>query len=265
MNILILAAGMGTRLKPLTEYIPKALVPIKGIPLIQRIAKRLLFSNAERRNVTLTVNVHHHADQMENFLSLLSKAWQTEIIISSERNRLLNTGGAVKKTLQSLEKAGKVAYSEPLFVHNVDILSNLNIDAFCKGTADAAATLLVSKRKTKRYLVFNKDMVLVGWTNVDNKEVKSPFPEVLALAGKEEKAFEEKGLSLFAFSGIHLLNPVLFPEFQSWPEAFSIIDFYLASCEKHRILGRVMPETKILDVGKLDTLSTAEAFLSEIE
>ena len=108
-------------------------------------------------------------------------------------------------------------------------------------------------------------MVLVGWTNVDNKEVKSPFPEVLALAGKEEKAFEEKGLSLFAFSGIHLLNPVLFPEFQSWPEAFSIIDFYLASCEKHRILGRVMPETKILDVGKLDTLSTAEAFLSEIE
>ena len=265
MNILILAAGMGTRLKPLTEYIPKALVPIKGIPLIQRIAKRLLFSNAERRNVTLTVNVHHHADQMENFLSLLSKAWQTEIIISSERNRLLNTGGAVKKALQSLEKAGKVAYSEPIFVHNVDILSNLNIDAFCKGTADAAATLLVSKRKTKRYLVFNKDMVLVGWTNVDNKEVKSPFPEVLALAGKEEKAFEEKGLSLFAFSGIHLLNPVLFPEFQSWPEAFSIIDFYLASCEKHRILGRVMPETKILDVGKLDTLSTAEAFLSEIE
>lgn len=265
MNILILAAGMGTRLKPLTEYIPKALVPIKGIPLIQRIAKRLLFSNAERRNVTLTVNVHHHADQMENFLSLLSKAWQTEIIISSERNRLLNTGGAVKKALQSLEKAGKVAYSEPLFVHNVDILSNLNIDAFCKGTADAAATLLVSKRKTKRYLVFNKDMVLVGWTNVDNKEVKSPFPEVLALAGKEEKAFEEKGLSLFAFSGIHLLNPVLFPEFQSWPEAFSIIDFYLASCEKHRILGRVMPETKILDVGKFDTLSTAEAFLSEIE
>lgn len=265
MNILILAAGMGTRLKPLTEYIPKALVPIKGIPLIQRIAKRLLFSNAERRNVTLTVNVHHHADQMENFLSLLSKAWQTEIIISSERNRLLNTGGAVKKALQSLEKAGKVAYSEPLFIHNVDILSNLNIDAFCKGTADAAATLLVSKRKTKRYLVFNKDMVLVGWTNVDNKEVKSPFPEVLALAGKEEKAFEEKGLSLFAFSGIHLLNPVLFPEFQSWPEAFSIIDFYLASCEKHRILGRVMPETKILDVGKLDTLSTAEAFLSEIE
>lgn len=265
MNILILAAGMGTRLKPLTEYIPKALVPIKGIPLIQRIAKRLLFSNAERRNVTLTVNVHHHADQMENFLSLLSKAWQTEIIISSERNRLLNTGGAVKKALQSLEKAGKVAYSEPLFVHNVDILSNLNIDAFCKGTADAAATLLVSKRKTKRYLVFNKDMMLVGWTNVDNKEVKSPFPEVLALAGKEEKAFEEKGLSLFAFSGIHLLNPVLFPEFQSWPEAFSIIDFYLASCEKHRILGRVMPETKILDVGKLDTLSTAEAFLSEIE
>lgn len=265
MNILILAAGMGTRLKPLTEYIPKALVPIKGIPLIQRIAKRLLFSNAERRNVTLTVNVHHHADQMENFLSLLSKAWQTEIIISSERNRLLNTGGAVKKALQSLEKAGKVAYSEPLFVHNVDILSNLNIDAFCKGTADAAATLLVSKRKTKRYLVFNKDMVLVGWTNVDNKEVKSPFPEVLALAGKEEKAFEEKGLSLFAFSGIHLLNPVLFPEFQSWPEAFSIIDFYLASCEKHRILGRVMPETKILDAGKLDTLSTAEAFLSEIE
>lgn len=265
MNILILAAGMGTRLKPLTEYIPKALVPIKGIPLIQRIAKRLLFSNAERRNVTLTVNVHHHADQMENFLSLLSKAWQTEIIISSERNRLLNTGGAVKKALQSLEKAGKVAYSEPLFVHNVDILSNLNIDAFCKGTADAAATLLVSKRKTKRYLVFNKDMVLVGWTNVDNKEVKSPFPEVLALAGKEEKAFEEKGLSLFAFSGIHLLNPVIFPEFRSWPEAFSIIDFYLASCEKHRILGRVMPETKILDVGKLDTLSTAEAFLSEIE
>lgn len=265
MNILILAAGMGTRLKPLTEYIPKALVPIKGIPLIQRIAKRLLFSNAERRNVTLTVNVHHHADQMENFLSLLSKAWQTEIIISSERNRLLNTGGAVKKALQSLEKAGKVAYSEPLFVHNVDILSNLNIDAFCKGTADTAATLLVSKRKTKRYLVFNKDMVLVGWTNVDNKEVKSPFPEVLALAGKEEKAFEEKGLSLFAFSGIHLLNPVLFPEFQSWPEAFSIIDFYLASCKKYKIFGKVMPKTKILDVGKLDTLSTAEAFLSEIE
>ena len=265
MNILILAAGMGTRLKPLTEYIPKALVPIKGIPLIQRIAKRLLFSNAERRNVTLTVNVHHHADQMENFLSLLSKAWQTEIIISSERNRLLNTGGAVKKALQSLEKAGKVAYSEPLLVHNVDILSNLNIEAFCNETVDAAATLLVSQRKTKRYLVFNNNMELVGWTNIDTKEVKSPFPEILALTGKEEKAFEEKGLSLLAFSGIHLMNPVLFPEFQLWPEAFSIIDFYLASCKKYKIFGKVMPKTKILDVGKLDTLSTAEAFLSEIE
>ena len=136
---------------------------------------------------------------------------------------------------------------------------------FCNETVDAAATLLVSQRKTKRYLVFNNNMELVGWTNIDTKEVKSPFPEILALAGKEEKAFEEKGLSLLAFSGIHLMNPVLFPEFQSWPEAFSIIDFYLASCKKYKIFGKVMPKTKILDVGKLDTLSTAEAFLSEIE
>ena len=265
MNILILAAGMGTRLKPLTDYIPKALVPVNGIPLIQRIAQRLLFNNEERRNVTLTVNVHHHANQMENFLALLSKAWQTEIVVSAEHKKLLNTGGAVKNALMSLEKAGKEAYSQPLLVHNVDILSNLNIEAFCKQTADAAATLLVSERKTKRYLLFNKNMELVGWTNTETKEVKSPYKEVRELNGKDLKAFEEKKLSLLAFSGIHLLNPEIFPEFQTWQEAFSIIDFYLAACEKYRIRGKVMPETKILDVGKLDTLSAAEKFLSEIE
>lgn len=271
INTLILAAGKGTRLKPLTDVIPKALVPVKGKPLVQHIAEKMI---AEGCN-TIMVNIHHHAEQMRNFLDIFGKAREKEIILSDESRCLLDTGGAVRKAAGILRDRGKD--NMPLLIHNVDILSNLPVNDFCniteepsvsqqeaESTIQTAAVLLVSERKTKRYLLFDNSMRLVGWTNIETREVKSPYADIAALSGYGKEKLEDKGLKMLAFSGIHLVKPILFSELYSWPEAFSIIDFYLDMCARHMIKGKVMEGVKILDVGKLDTLAEAENFLENM-
>ena len=133
-----------------------------------------------------------------------------------------------------------------------------------ESTIQTAAVLLVSERKTKRYLLFDNSMRLVGWTNIETREVKSPYADIAALSGYGKEKLEDKGLKMLAFSGIHLVKPILFSELYSWPEAFSIIDFYLDMCARHMIKGKVMEGVKILDVGKLDTLAEAENFLENM-
>ena len=271
INTLILAAGKGTRLKPLTDVIPKALVPVKGKPLVQHIAEKMI---AEGCN-TIMVNIHHHAEQMRNFLDIFGKAREKEIILSDESRCLLDTGGAVRKAAGILRDRGKD--NMPLLIHNVDILSNLPVNDFCniteepsvsqqeaESTVQTAAVLLVSERKTKRYLLFDNSMRLVGWTNIETHEVKSPYADIAALSGYGKEKLEDKGLKMLAFSGIHLVKPILFSELYAWPDAFSIIDFYLYMCARHMIRGKVIEDVKILDVGKLDTLAEAENFLENM-
>ena len=265
VNTLILAAGKGTRLKPLTDVIPKALVPVKGKPLVQHVVEKMIAENCN----TIIVNIHHHAEQMRNFLNILGKAKGKEIVISDESMSLLDTGGAVRKATGILKEKGEDSF--PMLIHNVDILSNLSVRDFCSITDEmpdikkqTEAVLLVSDRKTKRYLLFDHDMRLAGWTNIETHEVKSPYPDIAALTGEDTERLKEKGLRLLAFSGIHLVKPTLFPELYEWPEAFSIIDFYIEMCSRHMVKGKVMEGVKILDVGKLDTLAEAESFLDNI-
>ena len=266
---MIFAAGMGTRLKPLTDVIPKALVPVGDKPLLQIVLERLL--DAGIRNVV--VNVHHKSAQICNFLSLLQSHYDVKISISDESEQLLETGGGIRKA-QALFNA-----DAPILIHNVDILSNVNLGAFYDNIGDADAMLLVSERKTKRYLLFDEDMNLVGWTNIETGEVKSPYPEIARLSGDKESVMERFALSssgslpresgvrvchMFAFSGIHAFSPRLFADMEQWPEKFPIMDFYLNRCAERKIKGYLKSDLKLLDVGKLDTLASAEEWVGNL-
>ncbi len=237
MQAMVLAAGKGTRLKPLTDVIPKALVPVADKPLVQIVLDRL----AEARVDSVVVNVHHHAAQIKNFIRLASHSYKFNIDISDETQELLETGGAIKKARPMFDA------QEPILIHNVDILSNVDLVDFYRQSLANDATLLVSQRKTKRYLLFDQEMQLVGWTNIETGEVKSPYSNVHELAKYQ-----------FAFSGIHCFSPTLFPLMDKWPDRFSIIDFYLQTCAQANIKGVVMEDLKLLDVGKIDTLQTLQ-------
>ena len=119
--------------------------------------------------------------------------------------------------------------------------------------APLAARLLVSERKTKRYLLFDDTMRLVGWTNIETGEVKSPYPDL-----------NPEDYKMYAFSGIHMVAPSLFPLMDDEPDKFPIMDFYLKHCDKVRIEGYVKNDLKLMDVGKQETLKEAEAFLKEL-
>ena len=225
---MIFAAGLGTRLKPLTDTMPKALVRVGGQPLIWHVIQKLKLSGYER----IVVNVHHFADQIVDYLNA-NCHFGLDIRISDETSQLLETGGGIKKALPLFDP------SEPILIHNVDILSNLDLTAL---PADAPL-LVVSQRNTKRYLQFDNTMRLVGWKNIETGEVKG-----------------HEGSSL-AFSGIHVFHPSLAPLLADWPERFPIMDFYLKVCGDYLIRGYEARDLRFLDVGKLDTLHEAEQFL----
>lgn len=254
---MIFAAGLGTRLKPLTDHMPKALVSVGGEPLLKRVIFRLKDAGIER----IVINVHHFSEMILDYLKE-NHNFDMDIRISDESSMLLETGGGIKKAAPLFDK------EQPVLIHNCDILSNVDLAQFYDFHGSAAATLLVSERKTKRYLVFDKDMKLVGWTNIETGDVKSPYTEV-----KEElaKGIEVAGIhlstpnyQLYAFSGIHSFSPKLFPLMESYPNKFPIMDFYLQNCGKVEIKGYLKKNLKLMDVGKQETLAEAEKFLSEL-
>ena len=226
---MIFAAGLGTRLKPLTDTMPKALVPVGGKPLLWHVVQKLKDAGYER----IVVNVHHFANQIVDYLRQ-NDNFGLDIRISDESEKLLETGGGIKKALPLFDP------NAPILIHNVDILSNLDLSAL---DVDVP-TLVVSERDTKRYLQFDASMRLVGWKNIETGEVK----------GREGRPL--------AFSGIHVFHPSLFPLMNDWPERFPIMDFYLKVCADALIKGMEVKHLQLLDVGKLDTLEQAEVFLT---
>lgn len=225
---MIFAAGLGTRLKPLTDTMPKALVPVGGRPLLWHVVMKLKDSGFER----IVVNVHHFAQQIIDYLAV-NQDFGLDIRISDESEKLLETGGGIKKALPLFDP------HSPILIHNVDILSNVDLSQL---DVDVP-TLVVSERKTKRYLQFDESMRLIGWKNIETGEVK----------GRE-------GRSL-AFSGIHVFHPSLFPLLNDWPERFPVMDFYLKVCAHHLVRGIEVKNLQLLDVGKLDTLEQAKSFI----
>ena len=240
---MIFAAGLGTRLKPLTDTMPKALVRIGGEPLIKHVILRLKEAGFQR----IVVNVHHFAQQIIDYLEE-NEHFGLDIRISDETEQLLETGGGIKKARDLFDP------HSPVLIHNVDILSNVDLTAFYDHAcaSGAEATLLVSERQTKRYLLFDDKYQLVGWTNKETGEVKSPHNWV-----KDEL----QSLQMLAFSGIHVFSPALFPMMDQWPDRFPIIDFYLKACATHPLSGYVADNLRMIDVGKLDSLQQAEEFL----
>lgn len=242
MQAMIFAAGLGTRLKPLTDTMPKALVPVKQKPLIAHLLEKLQREGCER----VVVNVHHFAEMLTAYLKANNKGM--EVVISDESSQLLETGGGLRHAAPLLPK------DEPFLVHNVDILSNLSLTKLREAHHDdALATLVVSERKTSRYLLFNHENRLVGWTNVTTGEVKSPYDNLDVEACRK-----------LAFSGIQVLNPKALQLMTDWPEKFSIIDFYLAVAAKEKIMAYVPNDFKMMDIGKLDTLAQADAFVDTL-
>ena len=245
---MIFAAGLGTRLKPLTDTMPKALVPVGGEPLLHHVIMKLKAAGFER----IVVNVHHFAQQIIDYLDA-NRNFGLDIRISDEREGLLETGGGIKKALPLFDQ------DSPVLIHNVDILSNVNLRRIFDFTASAAATdasvdalLLVSDRKTKRYLLFDDELILDGWTNIETGEVRSPY-----------KGLDPLNCKRLAFSGIHLISPRVYPLFDEMPDRFGIIDFYLKFCHQCAFLGYEQKDLRLLDVGKLETLEQAEQFLNQ--
>lgn len=268
MQAMIFAAGLGTRLKPLTDTMPKALVSVGGEPLLKRVIHNLSVAGVDR----IVVNVHHFAQQIIDYLKE-NDNFGLDIRISDESAGLLETGGGIKHA------APLFAPDAPILIHNVDILSNVDLrhfyqraggllktdglanvpadvpDASVEAMVDSPdALLLVSQRKTQRYLLFDDTMRLVGWTNIATGEVKSPYPDL-----------DPKACRMYAFAGIHALSPRMIPLMNQFPDRFSIIDFYLQTCATHRIEGFAKDDLQLMDIGKLDTLAQAEEFLVKVK
>ena len=237
-SALIFAAGLGTRLRPITDTMPKALVPVDGKPLIQLQLEKLRAAGFTR----VVVNVHHFADMLENWCR--EHPMGMDISFSDERAMLLDTGGGVRHARPLLTGCDR------FLLHNVDILSNLDLTAFFHRGTRGMAMLAVSSRSTQRYLLFDDDMRLVGWTNKATREVRSPYPDL-----------NPSSCHQYAFAGIHQMSTQLFPLFDEWPEKFSIIDFYLKICAQYPIYGLHVPGLRLLDVGKLSSLEDATVFL----
>ena len=246
---MIFAAGLGTRLKPLTDTKPKALIPVGGETLLGRTIGRLMSFGYQ----DFVVNVHHFAKDIEAFVA--EQDYAGLVRFSDESEKLLETGGGLKKAAPLFDPG------EPILIHNVDILDNVDYHWFAnQHQADEDAVLLVSRRQTKRYLLFDNGMRLMGWKNIETGEVKSPYEYVRRTGlSQHGEPFNE-----YAFSGIHSFSPRLFALMEQFPDRFSIIDFYLSVCHRAQIVGCVKDDLRLMDVGKIETLDQAETFINQI-
>lgn len=242
MKAMIFAAGLGTRLKPLTDEMPKALVPVCGQPLLYHVLEKLKAAGVDET----IVNVHHFPDMIRQWIEHHDTG--IKVSISDERDFLRETGGGIKYAEPLLKGSGG------FLVHNVDILSNLDIAWLMSQVhGTSLSTLVVSERKTSRYLLFNDEMRMVGWTNVTTGEVRTPF-----------KDLDVSKCRKLAFSGIHYISDGIFELFRKKEvsDRFSITDFYIDVCADYPIMGVVPEDFRMIDVGKLDTLAKAEEFLA---
>jgi NDP-sugar pyrophosphorylase family protein len=241
MKAMIFAAGLGTRLKPYTESMPKALVPVASIPMLEILIKHLL-----KNGITdIIVNVHHFADQVIEFLKF-NNDFGANITISHEKELLLDTGGGLKKASWFFDD------QQPFLVQNVDVISDVNyMDMLdLHSNSQSMATIAVSKRETTRYFLFDNTMQLCGWENTKTGEVKMARQGIGKLARS-------------AFSGIHIIDPAIFG-FMHQNGKFSIVETYLELAASKKITGFEHDPENWLDLGKPEELMKAEKILKKI-
>lgn len=228
---MLLAAGLGTRLKPFTDHHPKALAVVNGKSLLQRNIEYLQQFGIDE----VVVNVHHFADQIIDAIDR-NKGWGSNVFISNESDVVLETGGGLKKAAHYLENT-----DEPFVLMNTDILTDLDLRkmlAFHQ-KEKPIATLATTNRSTSRYLLFDEANKLTGWLN--------------------DKTGEQKGRpgNKKAFSGIHIISPEIFPLITEEGK-FSMIDLYLRLCQTETILSFDHSDGILKDVGKPESIAEAE-------
>lgn len=235
-DAVILAAGLGTRLGPLTRVIPKALVEVGGVPMLERVARRLIAAGADR----LVINAHHHAGRIEEFVRERD-GFGVETRISREEGKPLETGGGLKRAASHLRGTA------PFYIHNADILTSLPLEQLYDDHASSGAlvTVAVMERAAKRGLFFD-DLGLFGRVDegrgVDIR-VREPVGPVLRLA----------------FAGIHVASPEL-PALIAEEGVFSILVPYLRlAAAGYRIRPFRADDHAWTDIGKPDELARARA------
>ena len=238
MKAMIFAAGLGTRLRPITDSLPKALVPVGGKTLLEWCILRLRHFGI----TDVVVNIHHFADQIDEILSV-NNGFGSNVVISDERAAVLETGGGLKKALPLL------AGSDPVFVLNVDVVTNLDLDKFLAfhDQHKPLATLAVMSRASSRSLLFTDAFQLAGWKNLKTNETKL--------------ALKDGILKEMAFSGISLLTPAFLSDIP-FEGKFSIIDLFLYQAAKGAVLGFDHTGDYFIDVGRPENIPLAEQALA---
>ena len=232
MKAMILAAGLGTRLKPLTDSRPKVLLEAGPYTLLEFAIRKLKAAGFNE----IIINVHHFAPMVVDYLRKNAN-FDCQITISDESESLLDTGGALAKASWFFDD------HQPFLVYNADIVSDMDLGEFYRShlVGRSLATLSVRSRKTSRYLLFDNNMRLCGWENIATHEKRMAIPTANTQA--------------FAFSGIHAISPQLLPLLDKG--RFSIIDTYLRLAAEHPIAGRVDNSLLWADAGKPESLGMA--------
>lgn len=280
MKAMIFAAGLGSRLKPLTDTRPKALLVVAGKPMLEHIILKLKAAGFDE----IVINVHHFANQILAFLEA-NQNFGVKIQISDETDYLLDTGGGLEKasrllftpekeqedyiprmlhiltnlnkkeeTDEAIDRLIEDLRTKCYLLHNVDIISNCDLKSlmlYHQNSIEISATLLVSQRKTSRYLLFDENCLLCGWINKETMETKP-----------EGFLYEEGKYKEYAYSGIQVISPDIL---NNLPKGkYSIIDFYLSICHVFKIQCYVDDDLQLIDIGKPETLEKAEEFLSKL-
>lgn len=234
---MILAAGLGTRLKPWTDHHPKALAIVNGKSLLQRNIEYLQSFGINN----VVVNVHHFADQIVDTIEV-NHGWGSHVQVSDETGEVLETGGGLLKAKKYLENESH------FLLMNCDILTNLNLNHFFDYHIGhkAIATVAVAQRESSRNLLFNENLELVGWRNNITGEEKTP--------NKDRSLAEALP---YAFSGVHILKNTIFNEIP-FTGKFSMIEVYLHLCKNYVVKGYNHTNDIVLDVGKPEAIKTAE-------
>lgn len=237
MKAMLFAAGLGTRLRPLTNDRPKALVEIQGKPLLDIAIEKLVGAGCN----LIVVNVHHFASQIVQRIN--SRNWGASIIVSDESDLLLDTGGGLKRAAPYFAQS-----TEHFVLYNVDVLTSLDLAKLHRHHVQSRAlvTLAVSERKTSRYFLFDESMSLKGWTNATTEERKLCPNQQL------------ESMKKLAFSGVAVASPDIFQFMPIDEEVFSITEVYLNACCHQQVKGYLHDAAKWLDAGKPAALELAQ-------
>ncbi len=250
MKAMVFAAGLGTRLRPLTDNKPKALVEVGGKPMLERVIRHLISCGF----TDVTINVHHFGQQIIDFVNA-NNCFGIDLHISDERNLLLDTGGGIRHARPFLDG------NEPFLVHNADILTDIDLrDLYNHHLANNAyATMLTAERPTSRYLIFDADNTMHGWTNVKTGEVRP-----------EGFCYDRQQYHQAAYSGIQVVSPAVFADLDAYAlsmesDVIPIIPFYLSECNRRKIVSYQPSQSyHWIDIGKPETLAEANRLIHQM-